>query len=136
MIEFREIDNVSRILYTHSVRPHSVIGIYPVSPSVLVYFCIATRQLHWLDCSGKEPKNLGITVSLDEFHTYSHITDMSAVNHEGETLLVVLQGCRDGKIYVFSAATGRLKWSAEIKLPSTGQGQGKGFEAGCVTADG
>ena len=118
-IEFRDIKNLSRILFTRSVKPHQPCILCAVSPTVLVYADNSTpkeNHLHWLDCSKAEPKLLGITAN-----TNIGIIDMCLAEYENEMLLIALPYNENESIYVCNSATGQLKWTAEKKVPSTGK---------------
>ena len=114
-IEFRNKENLSEILLSISVAPHQPESMCTVSPSVLVYKDTSTRpvQLHWLDCSGTEPKLLGITANVN----LNGVQDMCVVQSENEKLLIVISRDKND-IHAYSCSTGQLKYSIEKKIPS------------------
>ena len=117
-IEFRDIKNLSQILFNYSDKSHRPNMLCAVSPTVLVYVDRSKYkdQFHWLDCSDTEPKLLGITAN-----TNVSIYDMCIAEYGNEKLLITLPNKECNPIDAYDSATGQLKWTAEKKVPSTGE---------------
>ena len=113
-IEFRNINNLSQILYTHSVMPHMPSKLCTVGSSMLLYQDQSKipPRIHWLDCNESKPKLLkgkSFTTSLQD------ITDMIGVRN-GTDELIIGTGKQNG-IHCYSTTTKSLKWSMEGQLP-------------------
>ena len=127
-IEFRNANNLSQVLYTHSVAPHSPLALCTVGSSFLLYedgFKIP-REIHCLDCNEPNPKLLkekSLTTSLP------YLWDMIGVRNGTDELIV---GINNSSIHCYSTATKSLKWSVSGKLP----GMQKALHPIALAADG
>ena len=113
-IEFRDTNDLSRIIYTHSVAPHRPEHLCTVGSSFLLYEDESKNpcDIHWLDCNGSMPKLLtekSFTASLQV------LWDMIGVRNSTDEQVVGIQGISG--IHCYSTATKSLKWSVEGKLP-------------------
>ena len=128
-IEFRNTNNLSQILYSHSVAPHKPGRLCTVNSFMLLYQDLSKkpREIHWLDCNESKPKLLkekSFIISLPYIH---YITGVQI----GAEELIIGSSCENG-IHCYSTATKSLKWSVARNLP----GIQKGLGAVCITTDG
>ena len=126
-IEFRDVEDLDSVIYTHSVAPH-----WPrrmctgATPSTLMY--VERSTVHCLDLSGSEPKP---AAGKPVTHTKQKlIYDTCCMKDGDKQLLVVAAG--DEGIYAYNMGTDELEWSAKGKLP----GMEKAMDAFGVTMDG
>ena len=128
-IEFRNANNLSQILYTHSVAPHKPGTLCTVGSSFLLYEDRSKEpsDIHWLDCNESKPKLLkekSFIISLPS------ILDMTGVQNGAEELII---GSSYGNgVHCYSTAKRSLKWSVARNLP----GIQKGLWAIGITSDG
>ena len=111
-IEFRDTNNLSQILYTHSL-PHKPGLLCTVDSFTLLYQDRSEKscEIHWLDCYGAKPKLIkekSFTTSLQ------YIRFMIAVQNGDDELIIVVNSTG---IQCYSTCTKNLKWSVEGKLP-------------------
>ena len=112
--------------------PRALCSVYP---DMIIYEDASKnpRQLHWLDCSEKIPKLLGITANTNLGSVY----DMCLVELENETLLIVISQPSNELMYAYNSTTGQLKWGVPKKNKSgkfnsygvAGDGNGRLFIA-------
>ena len=116
-IEFRNVNNLSQILYTHSVAPHIPDRLCTVNSCMLLYEDRSKNacKIRWLDCNEAEPKLLkekSLTPSVQ------YITDMIGVRNGADELII---GTNSTDIHCYSTTTKSLKWSVSGKLPGMQQ---------------
>ena len=89
-IRFRDVENLDRVLYTHSVAPYQPGRMCTgATPSTLMYVNLSTIpvQVHCLDLSGSDPKP---AVGKPVIHTQQGwIDDMCCVKDGDKQLLVL-----------------------------------------------
>ena len=116
VIEFRDQNDLNKILHTHSVaQKHSGI-LYQVSPSVLLYICgtAVKPEIHWLDCSTIPPKedcqkNI-IVLAENMFRNMCFVEE--EINRK--CLLIVAPRGPQG-IHAYNMETNSLQWKKEIE---------------------
>ena len=101
-IEFRNRNNLSQILYIHSVAPHVPRVLSTSGSSMLLYDDGSKRpyHIHWLDCNESKPKLLkkkSFTTSL------LYLNDMIRVQNGAEELLITSD--YDKGIHCYSTTT-------------------------------
>ena len=84
-------------------------------------------RLHWLDCSQAEPKQKGMTSTLDMVKA----SDMCLVDGQDEKLLVIISLREDELIFACNSTTGKLRWTTAKKVADTD----KPFQSLSVTGD-
>ena len=128
-IEFRNTNNLSEILYTHSVVPHKPGRLCTVESYFLVYQDQSKEpcDIHWLDCNEAKPKLLrekSFTTSL------LYLYDMIGVKNGTDELIIGIHP--EIGIHCYSTTTKSLKWKMTGKLLGTKNAS----EARKVTTDG
>ena len=129
-IEFRDPNDLTRILHTHSLVLQAPYTMCVAGPSSLLYADGATSPLevHWLDLSGSEPKP---AVRKRVIHLQqANINDMCFAQ-DGDKQLLVVADINEG-LFAYNTETDKLKWSVKGKQP----GMDKELEAFGVTTDG
>ena len=126
-IEFRDTDNLSKIIYNHSVAPHKPGRLCTVGSSFLLYDDRSKRprDIHWLDCSGDKPKLLkekSFTTSLRD------MWDFVRVQNVANELIIGVDP--EKGIHCYNTVTKSLEWSVARKLP----GMQKPLHATCITS--
>ena len=113
-IEFRDTNDLSKIIYTQSVAPHNPGALCAVNSFMLLYEDRSKTpcHIHWLDCNESKPKLLigkSLTTSLQ------YIADMIGVRN-GTDELIIGNG-EQNVIHCYSTTTKSLKWSVSGNLP-------------------
>ena len=127
VIEFRDKNDLNKILHTHSVAPKQPGLLCQVSPSVLLYICgtVARPEVHWLDCSSIPPeedcqKNI-IFLAANMFRNMCFVRE--EINRK---CLVIVTAQGPHGIHAYNMDNNSLEWKKEMK----------GMERGGVAADG
>ena len=113
VIEFRDLNNLHKILHTHSVSPEPG-RLCQVSASVLLFVCGTLEQpeVHRLDCSTIPPKEDSIII----FPAAVNVYDMCFVSREmnnGRFIIVTPEGPKG--IHAYNVDTNKLEWKKEIE---------------------
>ena len=116
VIEFRDLNNLDKILYTHSVAPKKPGRLSQVSPSVLLYVCgnLVKPELHWLDCSVIPPKENRKKDNI--FPAAISFWEMCFVSEETnrKRLIIISPEVPQG-IHAYNVDTNSLEWKKEIE---------------------
>ena len=114
-IEFRDLNNLDEILYTHSVARNKPGRLFPVSPSILLFGCgtVEGPEIHWLDCSAIPPKEVSQKNVI--FPTENIIWEMCFVNEEKNRKRLIIITAGNERIYAYNVDTKSLEWKTEIK---------------------
>ena len=121
-MEFRDLSDLERILYTCGMGPVKSYRLYQISPSDLLFNCGTETQphIHFLDCTSFPPK------FKCKFYTAEYMYwDMCFVQEQNKKLVIVTG---DGlqEIHAYNADTKSLEWKKEIE----------GMENAGIAADG
>ena len=108
-MEFRNLNNLQRVIYTHQVSPHEADALSVMPPST-VFFADnqlnKPSQVHRLDCSGSTPT---VCQSYGPYNQY--ITSLSCLKHLNENLLIIAapQG-----LQAFKLDTSEVTWRKDV----------------------
>ena len=129
-IEFRDANDLSRILHTHSVAPHRPSTLYAATLSTLLYVDSSKqpREVHWLDLSGNKPKS---AAGKRVIHTHNAQTRDLCFTRDGNKQLLVVADGIDG-LFAYNTETDKLEW----KVLGTVPGMNQAADPMGVTTDG
>lgn len=118
-IEFRDANDLNRVIYTHSVGTHQPGVLCAASPTVLLYedFASNRREVHWLDCSTIPPKPVkGRNVTHTEL---DQLTDICCTHDGIEQLLVLARYVRNdcNYLHIHGATTDQVLHRISYELP-------------------
>ena len=101
-------NDLTKIIYSHSVAPHQPGRMCSVSPSKILYEDRSGNpcRVHWLDCSELPPKPAAGKTSI--ITRQDIIWDMCLGKHKGKHVLITSRSY-DG-IFAYSTKTNRLLW--------------------------
>ena len=128
-IEFRDTDNLSKIIYTHLVAPHKPGRLFTVGLSTLLYEDQSKEpsDFQWFDCNKIKPK----LIKEKSFATpLPGMWDFIRVQNVTDELIIGFE--RQEGIICYNSFTKSLEWSVAGKLP----GMQNAINARCITTDG
>ena len=138
-IQFRDANDLTRILHTHSVAPHEPgVMCTGAAPSILLFVDASKkpREVHWLDLSNGQPKpSTGKSIiRIRKMFT----DDICFVQWGKRQLLTVVAAAEneaddsDDEVFAYDTVRGQLEWKADDKS----SGMEKKMKATGATADG
>ena len=134
IIEFRDVNNLGKLVHYESVKPHRPGRLCMAGPSTLLYENLSksSGEVRWLDCSTSHLKTAsGIKVT----HTQQEsIRDMCIVQYEGNLLLLATSGT-DG-IFAYNTKADELSWRVGGNKGRNLVGSREPIGADAVTTDG
>ena len=118
-IEFRDANDLSQILHTHSVAPQEPYGLYAATPSTLLYVdgSKQPREVNWLELSELEPKT---TVRKPVIHLHNTLPKDMCFTQDGDKQLLIIATI-DGGLFACNIETDKLEWEVRGKLPGMEQ---------------
>ena len=127
-IDFLDVKDPNKVLYSHSVEPHQPGVLCSASATTLLYEdqSKTPREIRWLDCSFSRPKPAhGPNITYTQ---QNNIWDMCLVTHDNKEVLVTSRGQRGIKAY--NVSTDEIEWKKKYGLRESG------LDLSGVTTDG
>ena len=127
-IEFRDANDLGKVLCTHSVAPHQPGWLCTKTPSVLLYSDTtkSPREIRLLDLDGPQPK-----LAPEIIHSqHDVIRDMCSIQDRGKWLLVIATNGEG--LFAYNIKEDKIEWKVDEDLP----GMTKKLDARGVTTDG
>ena len=141
IIQFRDANDLRRILYTHSVAPHEPGVMCAATPSILLFVAASKkpREVHWLDLRGTQPKPAAGKNVIRVRRKFTD--DICFVQRGKKQLLIVVAAAEDDDgdgyddddgVFAYNTVRDKLEWKADGKPP----GMKKNMKATGATTDG
>ena len=130
-IEFRDANDISRILHTHSVAPHLPGKLCTATPSTMLYDDGSKddSDVHWLDLSDMPPKP---ATGKGIVHTQQRNMKGMCFVQNGDKQLLIATEWENGSLFAYNTETDKQEWEVKRKLP----GMEKDMDTSGVTTDG
>ena len=113
-IDFLQIKEPKKLLYSHSVAPHQPGVLCSASPTTLLYEDQSKTpcEVRWLDCNFSRPKPThGPNITYTQ---QNNIWDMCLVTHGNKEVLVTSNGIHGIKVY--NVDTDKIEWKKKYGL--------------------
>ena len=126
VVEFRNVDDLTQIIGSQTVKRHLPYRMHSQSPSTLLYTDVSTMPctVRWLDCSKRKLRDDSI-----QFVTKEGATNVIHAQDEDDEFLISAHG--KGGIYAYNSTTGTLEWCVKGRQP----GMDKDLDAGNIAVD-
>ena len=129
-IEFRDVDDFNKILYSHSVASHTPTTLETIASSTLLYVdgSKAPFKVYRLDLSESKPKLAPEKQVIPTQQTF--VEDMCFVHYGDKQLQVV--AARGAGLFAYNAETNKLEWKVNGKVT----GMEEAVDVRGITTDG
>ena len=109
-IEFRDISDLSRIIYSYSTGSLKLEPLCAASPSTLLFVdkSKGPRDVYWLDCSEAEPKLTGKKISTDANFIYE-------ICFTPDKMKPLVVAASLSSLYAYNAVNNKLEWNCKVK---------------------